>query len=190
MKIKIHAQVCGSDQKAVYDLLAKEDAPERIGRLLSHAARQDTVSESEKARQAVDNAHNVLRADYWQDVRDCAESIISELKDRVKDGKRGETLREWLIEHIDESVDGHQRVIYTAKAIECLLYSDNDGVGVDEGLVDPSTFIDGIPWSQLACCAFRADVTERLDAEDIDLNEPEKGLVSEDEDSDDESEEG
>jgi hypothetical protein len=109
---------------------------------------------------------------YWQDVGEMAESIKSELDDQIKDGTRGETLREWLIEHIDESIDGCGRVIYTYKAQQCLLFSRNDSAYGDEfgpeGMVE-----DGcICWSRLAYAAFRADVLEQLENDGVDVNQP------------------
>ena len=125
---------------------------------------------TDDAREA--EADRIKRHSYWQDVRDAAEYIKSELLDRVKDGEYGDTLREWLQEHIHETIDGSARVIYTKQAQEALLYSDNDGAYIEEfggdGVVE-----DGcINWSRLAFGAFDADVKEHLGAIDVDLNAP------------------
>lgn len=100
-------------------------------------------------------ATRLLSEDYSDDVRFAAKNIIEELLD---DDVAGE---DWT-DRIDEYLDGHSRVIYTVQAQAALLCSDNDGYGVEEGLVDSSEFKDGIPWSKLAFWAFREDVRNRL----------------------------
>ncbi len=115
---------------------------------------------------------NFLRRAYQNDVDDLAASIKAELDERIADGEEGETLREWLIEHIDETIDGCARVIYTGEAQEALLFSSNDGAYADEfgpeGMVE-----DGcIMWSRLAYSAVRADVLEELERLDVDVNNP------------------
>jgi hypothetical protein len=121
---------------------------------------------SEEARRRIEDAHQVLRADYWQDVREAAE----ELKDRLQAGEFGD--REEFQDALHETVDGHQRVIFTFEAQQCLLYSDNDGAYFEdfgsEGVVK-----DGqINWSALAYAAFERDIIEHLDAIDVDVNDP------------------
>ena len=113
------------------------------------------------------------RGHYRQDVRETAESIISELSDQYKNGVSGEPLREWLLEHIHETIDGSQRVIYTYLAQECLMESSNDNAyfedfGTDGGAVTK----DGINWSLLAYCAFEHDVIEGLERLGCDVNNP------------------
>lgn len=102
------------------------------------------------------------RDQYWQDVRDMAASIESELADQIADGMRGEDLREWLIEHIDESIDSSQRVICTYQAQMCLAFSDNDSAYFDEFGADGAVSDGCINWSALAYSAFRADVIDCL----------------------------
>lgn len=112
------------------------------------------------------------RAVYWHDVRDMAESIKAELQSQIDDGTRGEDLRDWLIEHIHESIDGSARVMYTRQAQECLAYSENDGAYFEE-FGDEGAVSDGaINWSALAYMAFRRDVEAQLEADGVDLNEP------------------
>lgn len=94
----------------------------------------------EEAEQAVRDAESVLRAEYWQDVRNLAESVRDEWKEQIEQGNEGEPLREWLVEHIHETIDGTQRVIYTWQAQKAVLFSDNDGAYIEhfgsEGMVD------------------------------------------------------
>lgn len=115
---------------------------------------------------------------YYAHVKDKADDIFR----RIKDGEI--TSREDLDTAIHEDVDGDGWVIYTAKAQAVLLVSDHDGYGVEEGLVSPEQFKDGIPWSALAFCAMREDLCERLrryqdehgidiDADDLGIEEPE-----------------
>lgn len=99
-------------------------------------------------------AVDLLIKDYCQDVRYGAETIIDEL---LSD----EAGEDWS-DRIDEYVDGHHRVIYTAQAQATLLCSSNAEYGVTEGLVDRDQFKDGIPWSALAHWAFREDIRDRL----------------------------
>jgi hypothetical protein len=121
----------------------------------------------DEARRSIEDAHQVLRADYWSDVR----GVADDLKARLDAGQFAD--RDAFIEALDQTADGHERVIYTHQAIEALLYSDNDGAYVDdfgpEGVVEDGT----IMWSRLAFAAFRADVVEHLrDALGVDVNDP------------------
>lgn len=112
----------------------------------------------------IDAARRILRADYWQDVRNVADN----LRDEIKAGNI--TSRDEADTYLDESVDGHQRVIYTAQAIEGLLYTDNESAYVDEtGSPPPSqAFEDNSAWSQLMYYAFRADILDTLsDIDDL-----------------------
>jgi hypothetical protein len=128
-----------------------------------------------------DFGKQLARADYWSDVRSIADSIKDELSRRIKDGERGETLREWLIEHIRETIDGSQRVIYTAQAQECLLYSEHDGQYLEDFGSDGAVSDGAINWSALAFSAFEADVIEQLGALGVDLNAPEDSTGIEEE---------
>lgn len=132
--------------------------------------------DANEARRTVEDAHRILRADYYGDVRRTADCIAEWWKDNRDAG------RESLLDYIDETIDGSSRVIYTAEAIECLRYSDNDSIGLDELGADGFNFRDGIPWPQLAYFAFRQDVIEQLDAIGLDVNNPEH-------DTDDDTEE-
>lgn len=102
------------------------------------------------------DAEGLLRKDYWDDVR----GVVENLQECIKDGEVEDT--EAATEWLHETVDGHERVIYTHQAMQCLLWSDNDGAYADdfgsEGMVE-----DGcIMWSRLAYAAFLADIYEHI----------------------------
>jgi hypothetical protein len=140
----------------------------------------------EEAESIVKDAESVLRAEYYTDIRELATEIKDELKEKLVAGESGEPLREWLIERVDEAVDGHHRVVYTWQSQKVLLFSDNSSaysdIFGDEGIVENGD----ICWSRLAWAAMRADLNEQLEAEGIDLNDPDSddtrdnlGLASE-----------
>jgi len=112
-----------------------------------------------------EEAYNILRQDYFDDVELMAES----LKDDWKSGDYED--RDSFIEHIDEVINGCNRVIYTQKAAECLMVSDNDSEAVDQLGPGGIDWKNGFPWSQLAYFAFRQDVIKKLDEIGIDIDE-------------------
>jgi hypothetical protein len=131
--------------------------------LRTKALSEFTESEMSDARNL---AYQILRADYYGDVRNVTKSIM----DAIKDGEI--TDAESLDDRIHEECDGTQRVIYTAQAIECLLISSNDSAHADE-FGDEGMIKDGsINWSGIAFSAFRQDVIEDLQANEVDLNDP------------------
>ncbi len=102
----------------------------------------------------IDAARSVLQRDYWSDVQ----NVVDNAKDEIKAGSitDEEALRDWL----DETCDGHSRVIYTRDAILCLLFSSHDGeywdaVGDDSGWPN-------MGFSTVAYHAFRADVDDEI----------------------------
>jgi hypothetical protein len=129
---------------------------------------------SDEARRAVEDAQRVLRKDYYDDVRGVAE----DLKRRLDAGDFND--RDEFIEALEQDVDGHQRVIYTGQAIECLLYSDNESAYADEFGTEGVVEDGAIMWSRLAYAAFRADVVGHLDALDVDVNDPIPGTEEDD----------
>ena len=116
--------------------------------------------------------------EYRQDVADMAESI----QDYAKEQDYPD--REDILEYLHESIDGCARVIYTASAKECVLFSRNDGAYFSEFGGDGASDGDGIKWSLLAYCAFRADVLDELDQRGFDVNAERPGYVEPD-DADD-----
>lgn len=114
----------------------------------------------------LDAARGLIGKDYFADVR----GIVDDVLQAIKDGEIAD--HEQLHDYVWESLDGCSRVIYTAQAQAALLVSQNDGVGVDDGLIGPDDFRDGIPWSKLCFAAMQADVYEELGRRNIDMNEP------------------
>jgi hypothetical protein len=104
----------------------------------------------------VDSACDAVAKDYYSDVKELAKSI----KDQI-DAFEFSCVDD-VLEHLNECVDGHSRVIYTHLARQCLLVSKSEESYLDNG-VDLS-LNDGIPWSQLAYFAFLEDVTDELRA--------------------------
>jgi len=101
---------------------------------------------------AVQLAQNILRADYYADVRGIADDIVQAIKD-------GEvTNRDDLEERLHETIDGTQRVIYTYQAKCGLLASDNEDAYEDE-----TGEQDATPEVRMYY-ALMADVREDLDA--------------------------
>lgn len=109
----------------------------------------------------IGNALNVLRDDYWDDVRGVVDNLKFELKqgnvDRTYDAVTG---------YLEQTCDGHQRVIYTREAILTLLFSENDDA-IEEYGVDHVTNNGAINYSALAYFAFYADVLEQAAAEGV-----------------------
>jgi hypothetical protein len=132
----------------------------------------------------LEKALSELHVSYRAHVKDLAKCIL----DSVKDGEIKD--REDLDTRVRETVDGDVWVIYTRNAQVVLLCSEHDGEGVDEGLIDPSEFRDGVPWSKLAYCAMEVDLREAMsrleDEYGLDLDEDDLG-IEEDEDEEPES---
>lgn len=100
----------------------------------------------------------LLEDDYRSTVKSYAEDVVQEIVDGDIDD------RDKLDTYLHETIDGCQDVIYTYRAQAVCLCSNNDGQGVEEGLIPTEAFKEGIPWAQLAFCALRADVQEELDS--------------------------
>jgi hypothetical protein len=123
------------------------------------------TTEQKTAEQKIEDGMREIRSAYWTMIRDDAQDFVKECREgTIAD-------RDELLDRIHEHCDGHEWVIYTFKAQLVLLCSDNDGIGVEDGLVGPESFKDGIPWSQLAYCAMEADLMRQLDAEGLDVND-------------------
>lgn len=102
--------------------------------------------------------------DYFKYVEDLAKDILDEAIKEV--GPDKDDVEYWVeresYDKVHEAVDGSQWVIYTRLAMKVLLYSNNDGYGFEEGLLDTSKWKDGIDYSAVAFWAMRQDVQERL----------------------------
>ena len=95
-----------------------------FAKLAKQAFHTLTTDEKEKA---VDAATSILRADYYGDVRDLANSLVEEIvKGEIDD-------RSSFDDRLHEEVDGHPRVFVTWQARLGLLSSDNEDAADDEG---------------------------------------------------------
>lgn len=123
----------------------------------------------------VGQAENALNRDYMEDVRDIANDAIRAIKD-------GEvTDAESLREHVEQSVDGTQRVIYTHRAKLGLCFTEHPDAYIDDFGAEGAVGDDGIQWSRLMYAAMMADVMVALERLDVDVNDP----VPEDPEDDD-----
>jgi hypothetical protein len=120
----------------------------------------------EEMREARELALMILRADYFGDVRGTAELICFAIAHKEV------TTRDELSDRIDGLCNDAERVIYTAQAMECLLFSPHDDAYIedfgDEIALDVKQ--GTINWSTLASCAFKRDVIEQLEAEGVDVD--------------------
>lgn len=127
----------------------------------------------ERLDERVSAARDTMREDYWTDVRGVVSDVKGELAAKLKAGEEAESLQDWLDTYIHETIDGHERVIYTHQAQETLLVSENDGAYFDDmGSAEGAFDRDGVKWSLLAFSAFKADVLEMLDAHKIQPSDP------------------
>jgi hypothetical protein len=106
-----------------------------------------------------DEAMRVLRAEYFDTVR----GIVADLQRAIKDKEVSteDEAQDWL----HETVDGHQDVIYTYKAQQVLLHSDNTDAYVEEYGAGGVIQDGAINWSVLAYAALLADVRDAIGSE-------------------------
>ena len=119
----------------------------------------------------IEDALSVLRADYWEDVKNAAAA----LKEAIDAGEV--TSREQADDYLWETVDGSSRVTYTRGAILCLLFSSNDEEGPSEFGGEQFIKDGAVDYSGLAFHAFMADVREQAEREglfDFDTDEDEE----------------
>ena len=104
-----------------------------------------------------DDAMNILRRWYHDEIRSLAEEAVLEFPfpaDENDDDENEEDRDTWL----HETIDGHEFVIYTAKAQAVALASDNADAEEDE------TGEKSTDDSRRAYYAMRADVREQIEA--------------------------
>lgn len=147
--------------------IRKRSAPKGLKRGESGGA--NPRSAGRISEQQHDEAMRVLRAEYYQAVRD----IVKEADRAIKDGEitNDEELNDW----VHQTVDGSYWVIYTHANFQLLLVTDNhDAYSEDFG---EAPVRDGnINWAALAYAAMERDVREQMDAEDIAVKETEEEL--------------
>lgn len=113
----------------------------------SQARKPSTSVTEEDCKAALD----ILRRDYYQDVR----GIGDELKDQVK--SREITDRDTFETYLHQAVDGSARVIYTLQAQIGLLCSDNEDAYL-ERFGDLPVEAGTINWSAMMFEALEQDV--------------------------------
>jgi len=106
----------------------------------------------------------LMRAAYYSAIRSYAEDIGEDIK-------RGSiTDTDALDERISETADSSQWVIYTWRAQAVAMCSDNNEAGFTDGVLDPSSWTDGIDWSVIAYYAMEQDLRDAMsNVEGIDL---------------------
>ena len=143
----------------------------------------DTMQERESAEKLIEQAMNLLRRAYYSTIRDMAE----DLKKRIEDDEISD--REALSDAVHEDVDGSQWVIYTYRAQQVILASDNDSAYADEFGGEGIVTDGNINWSVLAYGAMQRDLYEQLDAIGIDVNgDTRADLLGAEEEEEDEEE--
>jgi hypothetical protein len=115
-------------------------------------------------RDILDEAHRIIRSDYYDDVR----SVADDLAEQWKSGEIGS--RDDFLERLSEAVDGTQRVIYTGQAMDGLRASDNSGAYIEDFGAEGAIENGDIAWSRLMFAAMERDVTEQLEALGVDVN--------------------
>lgn len=113
-------------------------------------------SKEESAEDLLSRAMDLAGQAYKEHVKDLAQEFL----DAIVSGDIED--RETLFERVAERVDSDGWVIWNNKAKLVLLVSSNAEHGLEDGLVDTSSFKDGIPWNSLAYCALEQDVYEVL----------------------------
>lgn len=126
---------------------------------------------------SVDDAFQIIRRDYYSDVKDLGDQLIAQAKAGEIDD---------FEDALHEMVDGTQRVIYTRQAVLGVAASDNSDAFEDERVeLDWDT---GIPWSQIMFFALRADILQYLDGQGFEPGDPDSWEEDEDEDEDEDEE--
>ena len=95
---------------------------------------------------------------YWNEVASVAAEVTAEAREHDRD----------ISEVLWETIDGHEYVIYTAKAQAVLLHSQNDGALIEDCGGDAAAKDGVLDWSARAYWAMQRDVQEH---EDFDVEE-------------------
>lgn len=160
-----------SDRETIYlavNLPAQADRAERaahLDRITKAAAKAAGKKEAHVTLYSDTNAieqeaDRIKRAEYWSDVR----GIVDDAKRAILDGELAD--REQLSDWLHETIDGCGRVIYTAQAMEGLVYSDNDGAYLENFGAEGAVKDGAINWSALMFAALEADVQEMIGDDD------------------------
>jgi hypothetical protein len=118
----------------------------------AHPRHDDRISEQEH-----EDAIRVLRAVYYQSVRDLAQ----EAKNLIENEGMDEN------DAIHQVVDGSYWVIYTHANFQVLMCSEHHDAYMEDFGDVPTEGRDGLNWAALAYAALARDVSERLNAGDL-----------------------
>jgi len=121
---------------------------------------------------AIERAIRMLRRQYLDAVEQLALSIEAELVDKIEAGDTN--LHEWLTDQVWETVDGCGIVIYTARAREAAVLSENRDAGIDNFGTEGMVSDESIQWSRLAYGAVEQDLMDALGGLGIDPMEPQE----------------
>ncbi len=111
----------------------------------------------------VSAAESVLRRDYYADVAFAAESLMVIASDRDSFFR--------ALSGMTCTQSGHQRVIYTGKAMKGVLFSTQDAdLALQQGVINLS-HCNELPWEGLMSCIFERDILEKLDELGVDVND-------------------
>lgn len=129
----------------------------------------------------ISEAKRVLRADYYQSVRDMAQDVIDEIK------AKNLTDLDEAMEYVEQSVDGSHWVTYTHASIQCIEASDNYLEIGDQGMEAGFVYEDDtVRYDRIAYFALRADVLEQIRAEGVNLDD--RSTYDDDEESEEDDE--
>lgn len=98
-------------------------------------------------------AEQVTYSEYWNEIASLAKQISKEAREESRD----------IIEVLDETIDGHQWVIYTSFNFDVLRHCSDHDV-IFENSSDASNQ-DGMFWGRAAYFAMHRDICEHSDFE-------------------------
>jgi hypothetical protein len=113
----------------------------------------------------IEDAKQVLRADYYSSVRTYAEDFIGQ----CRSGEIGDV--DTLMDRLHESVDGSYWVIYTHANLQAMQASDNWLAIEDHGAQGETTELSSM-LPAYVYYALEADILETMSALDFDPHEP------------------
>lgn len=115
-----------------------------------------TKTKTKTKTPSFDEVMSLARSWYYDEIRSLAEDAVERCN--AHKFQTEDEAREWLQTDIDETTDGHEYVIYTAKAGMVCTASDNDGA-YEESTGEPAPTVEA-----KACFAMRADIWQLLEA--------------------------
>lgn len=108
---------------------------------------------------------SVLYREYIEEVQSTVNEVLSEIREG-NPGISGDKLREAFSDRLHETIDGHNWVIYNAKARLVLWMSDNEDAYYDFGGEDAPSDNTKAFYAMLADCNDYAERNSLLDSEE------------------------